>query len=108
MLFQLQGFQQKKQKKMREGGIIEDGWSNVHNESVIATCILSEGKAYFLDANEAGATTKNADFHKHKIENAMKKAKDKYSCDVKAVVTDNAKVMEKITELLADNENELL
>lgn len=32
--------------------LVEDGWGNNNNKSVIATCIYTEDKAYFLGAIE--------------------------------------------------------
>ena len=43
--------------------------------------------------------------HKEIIENAINKAKIKFGCDLKVLVTDNAKVMEKRRKLLQSEEN---
>lgn len=95
-------------KKTLEGKnvtLIEDGWSNIHNDPVIASSLHVSGKTVFLDAVDSGTNVKNAEYHKEIIENAINKAKIKFGCDVKALVTDNAKVMEKTRKLLQLDES---
>ncbi len=44
-----------KMKSQLDGKIVtlvEDGWSNIHNEPVVATCLTVNGKSYFLDAHD--------------------------------------------------------
>lgn len=98
-------------KKCIEGKqvtLVEDGWSNIHNDPVIATCLHSEGRSFFLDSIEAKTNTKNAEYHKGILKDAILKAKEKFNCDVKAVVTDNARVMEKAKDLLCEEDNTLV
>ena len=45
----------------------QDGWSDVHQHPVVATCINVEGKALLHDAEESGTATKNAEYYKTKI-----------------------------------------
>ena len=45
----------------------------------------------FLNTTEAGTNTKNADYDKSILQDAVAKAREEFHCDVKAVVTDNAK-----------------
>lgn len=100
--------QTKKNVEGKPVTLVEDGWSNIHNDPIIATCIHSEGKSYFLDSVETGTKTKNAPFHKSIFQQAITKAKETFNCDVKAVVTDNARVMEKAKELLYEEDNDLI
>ena len=39
---------------------IEDSWSNIHNELVIAYCLQVENNVYFLDSHDTGSMTKSA------------------------------------------------
>ena len=39
-----------------------DGWSNIHREPIIATCIHYPGNTTFHDACDVGSTEKNAEF----------------------------------------------
>lgn len=42
--------------------LIQDGWSNIHNQPVIANC-LSDGKnVYFFSAVDTGSEQKTAEF----------------------------------------------
>lgn len=98
----------KKNVEGKQVTLIEDGWSNIHNDPIIATCIHCEGKSYFLDSIDAGTHTKNAHFHKSILQEAITKAKTEFNCDVKAVVTDNARVMDKAKEFLFEQDNNLV
>ena len=40
----------------------QDGWSNIHREPIIATCIHYPGNTTFHDACDVGSTEKNAEF----------------------------------------------
>ena len=71
---------------------IEDGWSNIHNEPVIASCLQVEGKNYFLASYEAKAMTKSAENLVAKSKEMIKIAEEKYNCKVKTMVTENAKI----------------
>ena len=61
-----------------------------------------------MNTTEARTNTKNADYHKSILQDVIAKAKEDFHCDVKAVVTDNAKVMEKGKECLYNEDNILL
>jgi hypothetical protein len=41
--------------------LVQDGWSNIHNEPVIATCLLVNDKSYLLDSVATGTMTKSSD-----------------------------------------------
>ena len=32
--------------------LVKDGWSNIHNDPVIVSCLNGDGKSYFLDAHD--------------------------------------------------------
>ena len=40
----------------------QDGWSNQHNEAIIASCLHIPGKTFFHEAKEAKDATKDAEF----------------------------------------------
>lgn len=56
--------------KKNECTLMQDGWSNIHNETVTALCLHINGKPYFLNAEECGINKKMA-------ENLKKKNSDK-------------------------------
>lgn len=41
--------------------LVEDGWSNIHNEPVIASCLQVENSVYFLDSHDTGSMTKSTE-----------------------------------------------
>jgi hypothetical protein len=51
----------KKHVDGEKAALVSDGWSNLHNEPVIATCLQVKGKTFFLDSQGTGAMTKDAD-----------------------------------------------
>jgi len=71
--------------------LIQDGWSDIHNSPVIAHCIHTGSKAYFLCSDETGANKKTSDYCAELAKKAMSVAAANYGCHVKAVVADNEK-----------------
>ena len=76
--------------------LIEDGWSNIHNEPVIAACLQAGQDVFFLDSYDTGPMTKTAENCKDLRLDFIKTAKLEYDCEVKSIVTDNARSMEKM------------
>ena len=84
--------------------LVEDGWSNIHNDPVVATCLNVGGKSFFLDAKDTGSMTKSAENCKKLCQDSIAEATSSYGCTVRNIVTDNAKNMEKMrTELQKDD-----
>lgn len=44
--------------------LVEDGWSTVHNDPVVATSLATGGKSYFLDAHDTGSMKKTMSSYK--------------------------------------------
>jgi hypothetical protein len=88
--------------------LIEDGWSNIHNDPIAAICLHVDGEAFFLEATDTKANKKTAEYCKGLVQKAMKTASDKYGCRVRNVVTDNAKSMEKMRQLLHKDDDDLI
>ena len=76
-----------------------DGWSNIHNESVICVSVTSEGKSYIIDSidYEPQHTGDNLQII---MQNCIRKAKRLYDCSTASVVTDNASNMCKMRRQL--------
>ena len=55
--------------KGREGTLIIDGLSNIHNEPITASCVQVKGKSYIVDVEETGANKKTAEFLSKKWKN---------------------------------------
>lgn len=92
----------------KECTLMEDGWSNIHNEPVIATCLHTSGKSYFLKAEECGSSKKTAEYCKTVTDKSIQLAEDKYKAKVVSVVTDNESKMDKLRRLLVKERNDLV
>ena len=102
---------QTKMKANLEGKVVtiqQDGWSNIHNDPVVATSVTCDGKGYFLDAVETGTTSKTGENCKEMLKTSINLAREKYGCQVKSVVTDNARNMEKMRKALKEEEPDIL
>ena len=101
---------QEKMKGALEGKevtMVEDGWSNIHNEPVIARCLTVEGQSFYLGADETTTMCKTAENCGELSKEAIKKAETTYGCTVNSIVTDNAKNMETMHKILHENNNQL-
>lgn len=97
--------------KGKEGTLVIDGWSNIHNEPITAACVQVDGKSYIVDVEHTGATKKTAEFLSKKCSDIIQNVEKKYNCEIKSIVTDNAKNMEKMRqdlELKYESENSCL
>lgn len=88
--------------KGKEGTLVIDGWSNIHNEPIITSCIQVNGNSYIVDVDNTGATKKSAEFLSTKCSEIIQITKEKYDCQVKSIVSDNAKNMEKMRHQLEE------
>lgn len=82
--------------------LMQDGWSDVHNTTIIAN-ILSTGESYFLLAIDSGSNIKSADYCLKVAKTATEEAVTKFNCKVKSFVSDNEKkivlMRKKLSEL---------
>lgn len=111
LLDQVFSQQQEKMKKEisgKDATLVQDGWSTVHNEPVIASCLVVDEKEYYLDSHDTGTMTKTGDNCKDLAQKSISTAKDTYNCTVKNVVTDNAKNMEKMRAELKKEDPEIV
>ena len=46
----------------KEVTLIQDGWSNVHNQPIIASCLHDGTKSYFVRSVHTGSEKKTADY----------------------------------------------
>lgn len=88
--------------------LIEDGWSNVRNEPVLATCIQFNGRIYFLRAVDTGASEKNAEYCAQVARDSIRMAEEEFGTRIGALVTDNAYVMESARNLLHETHPNVL
>lgn len=88
--------------------LVEDGWSNVHNDPVTATCVHVNGKSFFVKATDNGAAKKTAQYCKDQCSETMAEIEQKYECKVRSIVTDNEKKMQKMKTLLQQDDDQLI
>lgn len=76
--------------------LIQDGWSGIHNEPVIASCVSDGEKSFFLSSHETGSNQKTS---KYCLDLAIKdimEATNRFGCTVKSFVSDNEAKMKKM------------
>ena len=78
----------------------QDGWSNVHQEPIIASCLHIPGHTFFHEAVDVGATTKDAPYCAELAKAAILSAEEKYGCRVVGFVSDNESKMVRVREIL--------
>lgn len=97
----------KKELQSKVVTVVEDGWSNVHNDPVTATCVHVNGKSFFMKAT-MGHRKKTAQYCKKQCSATITEIQQKYGCTVHSIVTDNEKKMQKLKNLLLEDDNQLL
>lgn len=84
-----------------------DGWSNIHNESIICVCVTDmsdiKNAVYLLDTIDTKDNSHTWDYLVQLAENTIKLC-ESFGCTVGSVVTDNASNMSKMRTNLAMSE----
>lgn len=83
----------------------QDGWSDAHQEPVIAASLHCEGKTYPLDFETTGAETKSATFCAQLAKQSTEKAEEQYGCVIIGFVSDSENKMVKLRRELAEWRN---
>ena len=68
--------------KGKEVTLIQDGWSNVHNQPIIASCLHDGTKSYFVRSVDTGSEKKTADYCTKSAEEEIKFVEEEYNCKV--------------------------
>ncbi|QQP32422.1 Uncharacterized protein FKW44_024730, partial [Caligus rogercresseyi] len=82
--------------------VSQDGWSNVHRESIIATCVHIPGHTFLLDAVDVGDVRKDASYCADLAKSSILNAEEKYGCQIVGFVSDNEPKMVLIRSLLEE------
>ena len=72
--------------KGKTATLVEDGWSNIHNKPVVASCLQVGKDVYFLESCDTGAMTKSEENCKILSQKYIQTAKEEYECDVKSLL----------------------
>ena len=68
------------QTRDKDVTLVQDGWSDIHNDPVIATSIHTGSKTYFINAVDTGPNRKAASFCASLFLKAMSEAETKFKC----------------------------
>ena len=68
--------------KGKEGTLIIGGWSNIHNEPIITSCIQVNGKLYIIDV---GTTKSQQNFYRQNAVKLLKLRKKNMTVTLKAL-----------------------
>ena len=80
----------------------QDGWSNIHREPIIATCLHIPGKTFLHDAVDVGDVTKDAEYCANLAKTSIEAAERNYGCIVIGFVSDSESKMVKVREILQE------
>lgn len=79
--------------------VSQDGWSNVHNEPIIASTIHCEGTSYPLDSTYTGTESKTANYCFTLLKNTITSAENEYGATVVGFVSDNEPKMKALRKV---------
>lgn len=86
--------------------IVQDGWSNIHNEPILSHCIICLGKPYFLETIECREHKKSADYvYKILMDNI--KRLESLKCRVVGFVTDNCSTMKSLRSIMKSQNEDI-
>ena len=86
--------------------LVQDGWSNCHNDSIVASCLQVGSKSYLVGSHDTGSLSKTAENCKTLSQASIDPTETDFNCTVTSVITDNASTMVKMRQgLLEDDPN---
>ena len=94
--------QMRKLLQGKDAVLSQDGWSNVHREPIIATCLHIPGHTFFHDAVDVGDVTKDAPYCADLAKTSITSAEEKYGCKVVGFVSDNENKMIRVRSILEE------
>lgn len=81
-----------------------DGWSNIHNEPILALTLLKDGNMYIIDCIDTAESRHTADYLVKVVECNAEKVKKRFGCTVRSFVTDSAANIAKMRKELGKDE----
>jgi len=83
--------------KNRTVSIALDGWSNVHNETIVCVTVTTEeGHIYLSDTIDMSSNAHTAEYLEEIAVSSVKKIELEFGCHVRSIVTDNAANLAKM------------
>lgn len=62
--------------------LIQDGWSNIHNQPIIGTCLHNGSRSYFIRSVDTGTEKKTANYCSELAEKEIDYCEEKFKCKV--------------------------
>ena len=79
-----------------------DGWSNVRNEPILASCVTTDnGDVYLVDTIDTSGTQQTSENLLLFAKDAIKKTEEEFGCQVLNFVSDSCFAMQKMHKMLA-------
>ncbi|XP_069593638.1 uncharacterized protein [Ranitomeya imitator] len=83
-----------------------DGWSNIHNDPIICTCVTTEdGETYLTDTIDTSGNSHTAEYLLEIAKNSIHQCQEQFGCKVRSLVTDNASNVAKMRAELAHEDD---
>ena len=80
----------------------QDGWSNIHREPIIASCLHVPRSSFLHYAEDVGDTTKDAAYCANLAKTSIVNAEEQYGCKVVGFVSDSESKMVRVREILKE------
>lgn len=81
-----------------------DGWSNIHNDSIICVAVTTKtGDTYLIDTVDTSVNAHNAEYLAKIATESIKNCQQNLQCNVSSLVTDNAANVSKMRSLISEN-----
>ncbi|KAK6167075.1 hypothetical protein SNE40_021181 [Patella caerulea] len=78
-----------------------DEWSNIRNEPIVCISVMDElGNTFVVETVDTSGESHTGEYLYGLTVNCIKKVEEKYRCEVKSFVTDNASNMVKMRDQL--------
>lgn len=88
--------------------LLQDGWSNVKNDPIIATTVHTGSSSFLLSASDCESNKKTAEYCAQSAINSIKDCEERFGIKIIAVCTDNENKMEKMRKILESENADLL
>ena len=82
--------------------LIQDGWSNIHNQPIIGSCLHNGKDAYFIRSIDTGSEKKTAEYCSKIAEDEIDYCEKTYKCKVIAFCSDSENKMVLARNILKD------
>lgn len=62
--------------------LIQDGWSNIHNQPIVGSCLHNGSRSYFVRSVDSGSEKKTAEYCANVAEAEIDFCESTYGCNV--------------------------